>query len=46
MRGSGQIIRVVNYPGTLGEGHSAGPKASANLSVDRCLSPNNPASLC
>ncbi len=37
MRGSGQVIRVVNYPGSVGEGHSAGLKAAVNLSVDACM---------
>lgn len=34
MRGPGQAIRVVNYPGSVGEGHSAGPKAAVNHIVD------------
>lgn len=37
MKGSGQVIRVVNYTESFGEGHSAGPKAAVNLSVDTKL---------
>lgn len=34
MRGSVQVIRVVNNPQYLGDGHSAGSKSAVNLSVD------------
>lgn len=37
MKGSGQVIRVVNYTESFGGGHSAGPKAAVNLSVDTKL---------
>lgn len=54
MRGSGQIIRVVNDSQSLGRGHSSGPKARSTLvSVDVCtqiclvsLSSNATTSLC
>lgn len=56
MRGSGQVIRVVNNPWALGGGHSAGPKAAVRLSVDTfthmlsahfsSITDNHPASLC
>ena len=52
MRGSARIIRVVNYPGSLGEGRSAGPKdRSTSVSIQAhtvsaffYLTPNHPAS--
>lgn len=34
MRGSGQVIEVVNYPGSLREGHTAGPRVAVDLSRD------------
>lgn len=34
MRGSFQVIEVVNYPRSLREGHTAGPRVAVDLSID------------